>query len=265
MAFAQPVEVEACLAAVGGERESLFTTLQSGGMLCGLRIGELLRLELDDRYHDLAGGELARARAAVRVRRVESEAGPKCLITLKGPALDRGKASVRRLELESEWSPDALEAVLSGLGGLGIRIDQTRMLSASPVDRADPELALAAAGFVLIQRRCTTRLAAELFEGRAPVAELAFDQVRYEIGGRPVLHREIEIEALDEEGATRVETIAGGLAALHPGVLRPWPWSKVALGRALEELAEAGQLDALLEGEELSSEGYRRIGTRLAE
>ena len=263
MPSSRPVEIEACLAAVGDSRAALFESLQREERLGGLWRGELTRLLLADRYFDLADGQLARARAAVRLRRVDSDAGPaECLITLKGPALDRGVSSVRRFELESQWSPDALEAVFAGLDGLGIRLESPHV---APADRTDPERALAAAGFVAIQSRRTTRLAAELREGSTRVADLVFDEVRYTIGRRTIVHREIEIEARGESGAERVEAIAAELAARHPGDLRPWPWSKVALGRALEELEERGELDALLAGDELSPEGYLAVEARLGE
>lgn len=250
MTGAMSYEVEARRALVGASRaerlEALARLREVDGTTC---TGFELREQVD-RYHDLSDGRLAAGDRALRLR----EVGGERLLTYKGPAEVFGGAAVARVELELPWSPRALELVLEQLSAGGIEL-------AAPVEGLPEEAdaALAALGLVEVQRRATRRRAALLERDGEPVAELCLDEVRYRAGARQVVHREVEVESRGATGPEELVALADALCAADGGAWLDWPWSKTALGVALDALEARGELAELLVGEELTDAGHARV------
>jgi inorganic triphosphatase YgiF len=199
-----------------------------------------------DRYFDTASGDLARHLFALRVR----DTGTEVLLTLKGPDGETASLGKERLELEAPWSPETLQRLLDELARrTGISI------APSAIDPdEDPGRTLALLGFLGIQERRTMRQRRNVIprpipSGRGPdaiLAELALDDVEYGEGGAAVRLREVEIEARGEAGAGEVHDIARSLLERSEGALRPWPYSKLATGRAIEALRSSRDFAATL-------------------
>ncbi len=254
-----PAEIEACLAFVGAERPELFEALAVTRDFAGLRVGPATCSELRDAYFDTPGHDLARADMALRWRRRARGGDLEQLLTWKGPASQVGASGVTRAELEGPASSELLQALL----------EQARQSGAALAfvprsDGEDPERWLTEAGLVCVQERETSRTSAPLFDAAGNErCELALDLVRYHAGDVSVSHRELELEARGGTGFAEVEALAAQLVAAHPGELRSWPWSKTALGAALEALASSGELGALVDGDELTPRGYELVAARL--
>ncbi len=254
------VELEATLLVLAPDRQLFFTELLERDGFAGLKSSGFVRLELFDRYFDLAQPELAKLDCAIRVREVREETARRVLLTFKGPAVHVSELGVQRLELEGEPTHELLVQVLEQLAEQGIRLAPELL----PAPGASVDRALGELGFKQVQERSTTRLATQLVQGDRARAELVLDQVLYQAGGRSIDHHEIEIEAKGGEGAEEVRRIAQSLLEEFGPSLRPWPWSKTALGCALEELELEGRLGGILEGRELDSEGYAVVAGRLS-
>ncbi len=250
------IEREARLVVVGEGRGALFEELAAARTLAGLTVGPFEERRLADEYFDLPDGVLAARDCALRLRSQVTGDASDLRLTLKGPASERTASAVAREELEESWSPAFFERVRERLCELGVA------LPAGSGD--DPRECLLGCGLASVQRRVTTRRASELSSPTGPVAELVLDRVEYGAGGLTVLHREVEIEALGGLGVEELEGLATRLSAEHPGRLRPWPWSKTRLGRALEELQAAGELGPLSQAGELEDGAYDRVGARLS-
>jgi len=250
------IEREARLVVVGESRSALFEELAASRTLADLSLGPFEERRLADEYYDLPGGVLAARDCALRLRSQVTGDASDLRLTLKGPAAERTASAVAREELEEPWSPAFFARVRERLSELGVALPAG--------SGEDPRGRLVSCGLASVQRRETTRLASELSGTAGPVAELVLDRVEYGAGGLTVLHREVEIEALGGLGVEELEGLAARLSAEHPGRLRPWPWSKTRLGRALEELQAAGELGLLSSTGELEDGAYDRVGARLS-
>lgn len=260
MTSASPTEIEACLLVVADDRRAWFEEQRSRLEIAGLPVIGFESRLLGDTYFDLAGGELAKRDCALRVRATDGASQAwRELMTFKGPASSADGLSVERLELELESSIESLEQILAHLRSIGIEI------SALPSDSmGTPTEILHRLGFRTIQRRQTTRVATGLGSRRAPVAELALDHVIFEVGELRIHHHEVEIEALQDTTAHEVDRIASALLQESEGALEPWPWSKTAVGRALEILSERGELARILGAVGMTRDGYARIDRLLS-
>ncbi|MCB9916001.1 MAG: CYTH domain-containing protein [Planctomycetes bacterium] len=246
-----PAELEACLAVVGPARAATCAALRALRSLAGRASAPSSARELEDAYYDTADGRLAAADMAVRLRSERAGGATRRLVTWKGPCEAQGATGVARAELEGPADAAHLARVAEAAG---------LALAASDA----PEDALAAAGLAVVQARRTERWAAPLVGADgATRAELALDLVEYRLGARVVRHAELELEARGATTLDELEHLAAALAAAHPGRLRAWPWSKTALGRALERLQEAGELDDRVAGDELSDAGYDAVEAAL--
>ena len=254
-------ELEACLAVLGGDRARLCSDLASAAELTGLVVGSPERRELVDTYYDSPDGRLVAADMALRSRRQAVAGAWRELLTWKGPGTSLGASGTARSELEGSATEELLGELLDAVRAGGVQWSEGEALPSSAGDPAGgPAAWFAKAGLVPVQSRATERTALMLSaDGRGPVCELAIDQVTYELAAHRVVHRELELEAVGATELVEVEALAAQLASEHPSSLRPWPWSKTALGRALEVLEGAGELRALLSGEELDRAGYDRV------
>jgi hypothetical protein len=87
-----------------------------------------------------------------------------------------------------------------------------------------------------------------------------FAEVSYGLGLQPGVRGEVRVDAGD-----LVPRLTRALVRRFGDGLRPWRHDKLATGRALDHLAERGELDALVGPEgELTGRAYARIDALLA-
>ncbi len=253
-------ELEACLLVLGTQRAQWCSALESNASLGSLTSGKLERRELCDTYFDSAAqGQLKAAEMALRLRRQTVGGVTSELLTWKGKGQRKGASGVERAELEAPATRGFLQQLFAVLRDAGIEAPE-----AVESDSTRPEDWLLSAGFQPVQSRSTERSAVLLVDAKGEArCELAIDRVTYLIARRRVVHYELELEAVGEAQLVEVEGLANELISQHRDLLRPWPWSKTALARALEQLEERGELAALLVGDTLNPEGYDAIETRL--
>jgi hypothetical protein len=113
----------------------------------------------------------------------------------------------------------------------------------------EPLADLAGLGLHPTQSRHTTRSPRDVRErgtDGGPVAELAVDDVAYQLPAGTARLIEVEVEAKGGGGLGTVQALLGALAEVFPDDLRPWPYGKLATGRAVERLLAAGRLEGLL-------------------
>jgi CYTH domain len=232
----QPREVEGVLLVCADDQEAV------GRKVAGLEAVDRFRLRarpaqrIRDTYLDTGDGVLAAGRVAFRVRELDGRP----LLTLKADPVRSGLAA-ERLELEAPWSAAALGTVLEELGRRGIQL-------ADPPEGAgagEPLADLAALGLGPTQVRETTRTPRDVLDpGRdpGPVAELTIDDVGYRLLAGTARLLEVEVEAKGPGGLETVQALLAALAEAFPEELRPWPYGKLATGRAVEELLAAGRL-----------------------
>jgi inorganic triphosphatase YgiF len=236
----QPHEVEGVLLVRADDQEG------AGRRVAALKAVDRFELRprpphrISDVYLDTGDGDLAGARVAFRVRELDGQP----LLTLKADQVRSGLAS-ERLELEAPWSADALQAVLAELGRRGVQLAATPARAGT----GEPLVDLAGLGLHPTQRRQTTRTPRDVLErdgGGEPVAELTIDDVAYQLPAGTARLLEVEVEAKGG-GLETVQTLLGALAAAFPDDLRPWPYGKLATGRAVERLLAEGRLAGLLD------------------
>jgi CYTH domain len=195
-----------------------------------------------DTYLDTGGAALATARVAFRVRELDGRP----LLTLKADPVRSGLAA-ERLELEAPWSAVALQEILEELGRRGVGLPTPPEAAGAGEPLAD----LAGLGLRPTQIRETARTPRDVVErdgqGAGPVAELTVDDVAYQLPAGTARLLEVEVEAKGAGGLATVQTLLRSLAEAYPGDLRPWPYGKLATGRAVERLLAEGRLDGLLD------------------
>ena len=195
-----------------------------------------------DVYLDTGDGALGEARVAFRVR--ELDGSP--LLTLKADPVRSGLAA-QRLELEAPWSAAALRMVLEELWRRGVGLPEPDGAAGAGEPLAD----LDGLGLHPTQTRETTRTPRDVLEGgdpaAGPLAELTVDDVGYRLPAGTARLLEVEVEAKGQGGLATVNDLLAALAAAFPDDLVPWPYGKLATGRAVERLLAGGRLDGLLD------------------
>ena len=199
-------------------------------------------LKMRDLYFDTRGRAFEPLKLALRVR----EFGATRLLALKGPSKPTDWGGVERLEIEEPWSHDALAKVTRALRDRGIETPKQGRFS-----EGHPQQVLKDLGFQVIQDRETHRQVRDIAgadkEGSPVLAELAIDSVHYRLGGKEIRHHEVEIESKTETGVRVIAPLIAALTAMFGDVLRAWDHSKLAIGFALEEFLNRGDLEGLLD------------------
>ena len=197
-----------------------------------------------DTYLDTADAALAGARVAFRVRELDGRP----LLTLKADAVRSGLAA-ERLELEAPWSAAALHTILEELWRRGVDLPTPPATAGAGEPLAD----LAGLGLRPTQIRETTRTPRDVVERAdrdgGPVAELTVDDVAYQLPAGKARLLEVEVEAKEPGGLETVQTLLAALAEAFPDDLRPWPYGKLATGRAVERLLAEGRLEGMLDAD----------------
>jgi hypothetical protein len=237
----QPLEVEGVLLVRADDQDA------AGERVAALEAVDRFDLRarpaqrIRDTYLDTGDGALAGARVAFRVRELDGRP----LLTLKGDPVRSGLAA-QRLELEAPWSAEALQTVLEELRRRGVELPTPPETAGAGEPLAD----LAGLGLGPTQIRETTRTPRDVVERSdrdgGPVAELTVDDVAYQLPAGRARLLEVEVEAKGPGGLETVQTVLGALAEAFPDDLRPWPYGKLATGRAVERLLVEGRLEGLL-------------------
>jgi inorganic triphosphatase YgiF len=234
----QPREVEGVLLVCADDQEAAGRKVAALERVDRFELRALPTRRIRDTYLDTGDGAVGAAGVALRVRELDGRA----LLTLKADAVRSGLAG-ERLELEAPWSAEALEAALEELRRRRVRLPDP------PAAAGEPLADLGTIGLCPTQVRETTRTPREVRErGRDadPVAELTVDDVGYRLPAGTARLTEVEVEAKGSGGLETVQALLGALAEGFPGELRPWPYGKLATGRAVEQLLAAGHLEGLL-------------------
>jgi hypothetical protein len=259
----EPREVEGVLVVSAEDPEGVAGRLAALEAVDRFDLVPRAPLRLRDTSLDTAGGDLGAARVTLRLR--EQDGRP--LLTLKADALRSGLAA-ERLELEAPWSAEALRAALDELGRRGVPVGRegpgepqggrgpggraAARPGPGPAAGAEAPLeVLAGLGLRPTQTRDTVRTPRDVVErarpDAGPVAELAVDDVGYRFRAGTVRLLEVEVEAKGPGGLATVQALLAALAEGFGGELRPWPWGKLATGRAAERLLAEGRLEGLLD------------------
>jgi inorganic triphosphatase YgiF len=249
-----PLEREATLLICSNRPEAVYREIAS---LTAVRQYRLIPGEpqlLEDHYFDTATGQLTAGKWGLRLRKI----GKDYWITLKGPAKETQWGGRERVEIEAPWSKAALAVVEKELSQKGLKVDFQNV----DLERSDPLEIMIRAGFVVIQRRNTARVASAVISGSdgQVQAELAADSVAYFFGETEIIHYEIEIETKGPKGIDAAEAIAGYLLSRYSHELKRWHHDKLATGLAVRELLIRGSSEALLDpNNRLKPAAYDRI------
>jgi inorganic triphosphatase YgiF len=237
-----PHEVEGVLLVRADDQEATARTVAGLEAVGRFRLRHRPAQRIRDIYLDTGDGALGTARVAFRVR--ELDGSP--LLTLKADAVRTG-LTAQRLELEAPWSAAALAMVLEELRRRGIELPEPPEGAGAGEPLAD----LAGLGLRPTQTRETTRTPRDVLDGddqaAGPVAELTVDDVGYQLPTGSARLLEVEVEAKGQGGLETVQVLLAALAEGFPEALRPWPYGKLATGRAVEQLLAAGRLEGLLD------------------
>ncbi len=214
---------------------------------------------IEDTYFDLKNRELDAKKLALRIREIDG----KRLITLKGPAkIDRAGVG-ERMELELEWSRDGLRKVIKEISRWDIKTCKLPKRS----EFETPDAVLNKLGFEVIQQRVDRRRVRNVFLGGDTVnllAEVAIDSLTFNFQGSKAHHSAVEFEAKSDAGVRVLASLAQELENEFLSELVQWPHSKLAIGLVVEQLAESGELGALLDRDDnLTPQAYPRIDAEI--
>jgi inorganic triphosphatase YgiF len=200
-------------------------------------------ITIHDVYFDTPDHALRTQELALRVR----EVGARHWVTLKGHSQPTDwEGGVERLEIEILWSKDALARVAKELLDRGIEILPQRW----DFDDAHPLDVMASLGLEAVQDRESRRRVRNILKGEessSVLAELAIDSVVYHFGGQGIRHHEVEVEAKERGSSSVIKTVAESLVAMYRPALRRWDHSKLATGKAIEQMLREGALEGLLD------------------
>jgi hypothetical protein len=240
-------EIEATLAVVSPSPDETGDQIAALRSPAGYRLFPRSKVVLHDVYWDLPDGRLGAQHIALRSRTTDRER----LLTLKGRACRLQTAGVERLEIEESWSEPALASALQALEALGLAPD----IPDGSAWSENLDATLRTLGFIVLQDPPES----------VPVAEFAIDTTTYRLGRAVVRHHEVEIEAQGNRGATALVPMAEALLTRFPSQLRAWHHSKLATGKAVAALLEAGSLKQLLsENGDIAPPAYDMISDYLA-
>jgi hypothetical protein len=232
-------EMEATLIICSENPEEVVQRIAELSSINDYRIIPQQTKKIHDTYFDNPDFALNAAKMALRIR----EFGETRLITLKGPSQLTDWGAVERLEVEQQWGQDALMAIIEELGNKKIH------LPGVPQDFnvTNPLAAMTHMGLKVIQNRHTQRQIRNIVFANnddSPVlAELAIDSVVYDFDNQKLRHYEVEIEAKMQDGANVLKPVIEELDKTFEPILRVWGYSKLATGKAINELLIRGDLE----------------------
>lgn len=255
-----PRELEVSFIIISGDPKDTFEHLVGLKLAGNYRLLPRSSQNIHDIYFDTKEEALKSAHASLRIRNVNNNS----LITLKGAPDFTDWGGTDRPEIENNWSKTALERIEQELNQLKIPFAPAeKFYSQKPVEMLEHM------GFQIIQNRQTVRQLRHVVdpgeEDSPLLAEFALDCVTYHFENLAVHHREIEIEAKADGNEIILKAIVDDLLESFPGKLRPWIYSKLATGKAVEQMARAGILENLLDsGRNLVGTAYEIIENYLS-
>jgi hypothetical protein len=255
-----PWEAEVKLVIASDEPGAIANELAGMSHLPGFDLLPGEKLLLKDTYYDSADRALSSKGWALRVRR----SGGSILVALKGPTSDESSGVPVRIERESSWAPTLAPELESSLEQLGVGPTAHR-----DRDPSEPEQFLESLDLHVLTRRETKRLAKAVVptsgKRAKAAASLVIDEVSDILEDGAVLHHEVEIEATERRNAPAVASIVAELNSGFGASLRPFPYSKLAIGLALQALRDRGELSTVVdEGRSLTAEGLSIIERELS-
>ncbi len=214
---------------------------------------------IKDTYFDKRDQALQSRKLGLRIRDVNGEQ----LITLKGPSKIAEGGVKERLELELKWSEAGLGRVVEELKNWGF---ETAGLHKG-LDFEQPLRVLSELGLEVKQERENSREVRNVVrKGDAGnvLAELVIDSLTFNFKNLRVHHKEVEIEAKSADGVRLLKSLNEELHTIFPLDLMMWDHSKLAIGLAVGDMADSGDLEAFLdEDNNLKPEAYSRIDSYL--
>ena len=249
-------EVEATLVICSERPRVIESQISDLPMIGNYRLLPRDTKEIHDLYFDTIDHALKTQNLALRIRKI----GATRWITMKGHSQPTGfEGLVDRSEIEVRWSQSSLRRVIQELEDRRIGISHR----GRDFDYAHPLEVLQSYGLKIIQDRKSHRKIRNIVkmeERDLILAELAIDFVIYRFNSQEIRHHEVEIEVKQKSGFKGIKTIIEHLISMYHPSLRRWGHSKLATGKAVEEMMYVGELEGLLDTDKhLKPAAYDKI------
>ncbi|MBN2365009.1 MAG: CYTH domain-containing protein [Calditrichaeota bacterium] len=245
-------ESEVKLVIINPQPDRIIRELSEIDNLAGYRILPVKVTELYDYYFDTPMAHLRADHLSLRVRFQDS----KKFLTLKGKTRFTDWGGISRIEIEMPWNKKNFNYMMQKFPA---SLDLSEPYNYLP---DDPVKTLKSAGFIVIQARRTRRITRNVLnraKSGNPVAELALDQVDYNLYRQRLSHFEIEIEER-EYGIRPVQEIMTDILKTYGDSLMSWSISKLALGIILKKMEEKNQIQKkMTESGHLTAAAYQWI------
>jgi adenylate cyclase class IV len=218
-------------------------------------LGEIL---FHDLYFDTQQRIFQNKKISFRIREVNNNK----FLTIKIPSLQQLQQESSSLrsdeEIEVEWSKDKLLEIFHILEKRRIytlQSDENIYFNNLNVIYTMRKL-----GFSVIQNRHTQRRIKNIIKSEKKnelLAEMAIEQVIFQIGNDDVYHYDIEIEDKSSDGShARIFLINKLLSSDYGKMLIKWKYGKISIGKGLEILIRSKELENKFN---LAQDVYKRI------
>jgi len=227
-------EIETTLVVLGAEPQNLMEELSAHKAIGPYHLTSKGMKVFTDTYYDTVERSLSGSGIALRTR----DAAGSVIFCIKQGEHMQDTGAVAREELELPWSRQCLDHA-----GRIIQDPPTSPIKI-PSDMDSPMQCLARLGFFPIQSRKTQRRLSDVSNAlrKGTIAELALDEVSYNISGCSILHYEIEVEAASPCFENHIVRLTDLLKTSYPEILIPWDHNKLITGIAMEELMKDGRI-----------------------
>jgi len=236
-------EVEVAFIILSRDLNKAIVTIKDVIIGEGYLVEEKGILKINDTYFDTHDKTLEKEKIAFRVR-ITNETHPK--VTLKIPKKSNQDYS-ERTEVEKPWSKDTLNEAISTLNS-HVNINTIKPgfdNNNNNYFSGNPKPSLLNLGFRMIQNRETYRnvINAVSKKFKQTEYEFAIDTTTYITNGHKISNTELEIESKNatNDDNSRLTNFIDTLKK-HNELFQLWPHSKLATGKAIEELLANNQL-----------------------
>jgi inorganic triphosphatase YgiF len=225
-----PIELEAKLIVCSKRPKQIFSEITEFNKIENYHLVPQKTIQLQDVYWDEPNNSLQKNQISLRTRSKDS----KRLITIKGAAEITSWGAVKRKEIEVLWTREGYNQIIKELVQNGINVPDI----SENFDADSPKTTFLNLGFIIIQDRRTKRQVINILSEneKSILAELVLDSVQYEIKGKNINHFELEIESKHNSGEEALQSILGFILNQFQSEVKNWTHSKLAIGKALEQL-----------------------------